>query len=77
MRDMYAFFFLFCFILSRLLSLLGGDFLLFTRFNCKRRKKTKVLTSDAKPPLFAGRRLFLFVVVLVLLAFDNFNNDEA
>ena len=33
--------------------------------------------SDAKPPLFAGRRLFLFVDVIVLLAFDNFNNDEA
>ena len=34
-RDMYAFF-SFCFILSRLLSLLGGDLLPFTRFKKKK-----------------------------------------
>ena len=80
MRDMYAFFFIFYFV-----SFCLGCFPCLVEIFCflqgliakENENKTKVLTSDAKPPLFAGRRLFLFVVVLVLLAFDNFNNDEA
>ena len=84
-RDMYAFFFfLFHFVsfclgcfpcLVEICCLLQG-------LNAKEEKlstlnQTKMLTSDAKPPLFTGRCLFLLVVVIVLLAFDNFNNDKA
>ena len=84
-RDMYAFF-SFCFILSRLLSLLGGDLLPFTRFKKKKNSLYKLqkenenqitmLTNDAKPPMFTGVCICLLFVI-VLLAFDNFNNDKA
>ena len=35
-----------------------------------------MLTNDAKPPMFTGVCICLLFVI-VLLAFDNFNNDKA